>query len=100
VEISTGVSFEQRSGASLRPATVVVFTIGFVITAYGLFFLLADGAVLQGGACTAAGVLLQVASGARDHPKEEGSRLRDPFAVVTEAVRRIRDRVRSWEDSD
>jgi hypothetical protein len=67
---------------------------------YGLFFVLASGEVLEGLAWIAAGVLLQVASGVFGHPDERGTGLANPFRVLNQALRRVRNRVESWDERE
>jgi hypothetical protein len=94
------VTDENRSTASLRPMMALVFASGFLMTSYGLFFELMDGALLRGLAWTVGGWLLQVASGARDHRTEARTGLTNPFAVLAEGMRKIRHKVRGWDERE
>ena len=91
---------ENRSAASLRPMMALVFASGLLMASYGLCFELVDGALLRGLAWIVGGLLLQVASGARNHRKEARTGLMNPFAVLAQAVREIRHKVRSWDERE
>ena len=82
--------------ARLTLVTALVFLAGLLMQMYGLYFRLLDGAFLSALGWVAGGLLLQVASGAR---RRSGgtAHLVNPFVVLREGLRDMRDRVRSWE---
>jgi hypothetical protein len=82
--------------ARLTLVTALVFLAGFLMQMYGLYFRLLDGAFLSALGWVAGGLLLQVASGARS--RSGGTvRLVNPFVVLRDGLRDVRDKVRSWE---
>jgi hypothetical protein len=65
---------------------------------YGVFGVLTRGKVLESILWVFGGSVLRVASGAYGPPGLAAGRLTNPFGVMAEAMRKIRLRVRSWDN--
>ncbi len=82
--------------SSLEGLPAVVFVAGVLMVGYGVFVVFTSGRVLESVLWVCGGFLLRVASGAYG----PAGRLTNPFRVMAEAMRRIRQRVRSWDNHE
>jgi hypothetical protein len=81
-----------------RGVQAVVCVAGVIMEAYGLYFVLGPGSLLAGLAWIIGGVLLQVTTSLRTTPNERAPRFINPIAALAADIRRLRDRVRRWDD--
>ena len=86
---------ERRAGPRSGLKTLV-FLVGVVLEGYGLFYVLASGAVLKGIMWFVAGLLLHIAGGSASEPGQRG-RLENPLVVLSKGLHDTRERVETWD---
>jgi hypothetical protein len=94
------VSQNRRPISSLRGVPAIAFVAGLLMVGYGVFGVLTSGRVLESILWVSGGVLLRTASGAYGPPGLAAGRLTNPFGVMAEGMRKIRLRVRSWDNHE
>jgi hypothetical protein len=86
--------------SSLTGVPAIVFVAGLLMVGYGVFGVLTSARVLESILWVSGGFLLRAASGAYGPPGLTAGRLTNPFGVMAEGMRKIRRRVRSWDNHE
>lgn len=75
----------------------LVYLVGFLMVGYGVFWAMADGALLKGSLWILAGVFLEIAGGALSAGGQRGG-LENPLVALTSGLRKTRETVRGWDE--
>jgi hypothetical protein len=94
------VTENGRPISSLKGLPAIVFVAGVLMLGYGVFGVLTSGRVLESILWVSGGLLLRVASGAYGPAGLAAGRLTNQFHAMAEGMRKIRLRVRSWDDHE